>query len=217
MALSQRLALITGGQGDLAEAMGRHLTGSGYDVLSPGRNELNVLKPDSVKEYFDGLNRLDVLINNAGITGDALFARQSEKDRNAIIDTNLKGAQLCSQFAAGIMIKKRFGHILNVGSYSAIHPPVGQTAYAAAKAGLIGLTKSYAKEYGKRNVRVNCILPGFLQTKMTANVAPEAVETALERHQLGRFNTVEEAARFVSFICSTENISGQVFQLDSRV
>lgn len=217
MALSQRLALITGGQGDLAEAMGRHLIGSGYDVLSPGRNELNVLKPDSVKEYFDGLNRLDVLINNAGITGDALFARQSEKDRNAIIDTNLKGAQLCSQFAAGIMIKKRFGHILNVGSYSAIHPPVGQTAYAAAKAGLIGLTKSYAKEYGKRNLRINCILPGFLQTKMTANVAPEAVETALERHQLGRFNTVEEAARFVSFICSTENISGQVFQLDSRV
>ncbi|MGB0153187.1 MAG: SDR family NAD(P)-dependent oxidoreductase [Verrucomicrobiales bacterium] len=215
--MSQQLALITGGQGDLAEALSRHLISSGFEVLSPGRNELNVLEPGSVKEYFAGLSRLDVLINNAGITGDALFAKQSEKDRNSIIDTNLKGAQLCSQLAAGIMIKKRSGHILNVGSYSAIHPPVGQTAYAAAKAGLIGLTKSYAKEFGKRNVRINCILPGFLKTKMTANMAPEAIETALKRHQLGRFNTVEEAARFVSFICSTENISGQVFQLDSRV
>ena len=215
--MSQRLAVITGGQGDLAEALGRHLIGSGFEVLSPGRHELNVLEPDSVKEYFAGLSRLDVLINNAGITGDALFARQSEEDRNAIIDTNLKGAQLCSQLAAGIMVKKRSGHVINVGSYSAIHPPIGQTAYAAAKAGLIGLTKSYAKELGKRNVQVNCILPGFLETKMTANMAPEAVETALKRHLLGRFNTVEEAARFVSFICSTENISGQVFQLDSRV
>ena len=215
--MSQRLAVITGGQGDLAEALGRHLIGSGFEVLSPGRHELNVLEPDSVKEYFAGLSRLDVLINNAGITGDALFARQSEEERNAIIDTNLKGAQLCSQLAAGIMVKKRSGHVINVGSYSAIHPPIGQTAYAAAKAGLIGLTKSYAKELGKRNVQVNCILPGFLETKMTANMAPEAVETALKRHQLGRFNTVEEAARFVSFICSTENISGQVFQLDSRV
>jgi len=214
--LSQRIAVITGGQGDLAEAISRQLVGSGYEVLSPGHTELDVLDPDSAKGFFDGLSRLDVLINNAGITGDALFVKQEEIERNSVLDTNLKGAHLCSQLAAGLMMKKRSGHIINIGSYSAIHPPTGQTAYAAAKAGIVGLTKSYAKEFGKRNLRVNCILPGFLETEMTANMSPTAVAAALERHQLGRFNTVEEAARFVSFLCSTENISGQVFQLDSR-
>lgn len=214
--MSQRIAVITGGQGDLAEAISRQLVGSGYEVLSPGHTELDVLDPDSAKGFFDGLSRLDVLINNAGITGDALFVKQEEIERNSVLDTNLKGAHLCSQLAAGLMMKKRSGHIINIGSYSAIHPPTGQTAYAAAKAGIVGLTKSYAKEFGKRNLRVNCILPGFLETEMTANMSPTAVAAALERHQLGRFNTVEEAARFVSFLCSTENISGQVFQLDSR-
>lgn len=215
--MSENFALITGGQGDLAEALRVQLIGTGFEVLSPGRSELDVLDPASVDSYFSGIGHLDLLVNNAGITGDAILTKQAPSERNAVIDTNLKGAHLCSQKAATMMMRKRSGHIINIGSYSALNPQTGQTAYASAKAGLIGLTKSYAKELGKRNIRVNCVLPGFLETKMTANMAPEAVETALKRHQLGRFNTVEEAARFVSFICSTENISGQVFQLDSRV
>ena len=214
--MSQRTALITGGQGDLATGLARHLSQAGFHVLSPGRNELNVLDRVSVDTYFGALDRVDVLVNNAGITRDTLFARQSQEDRDAVIDTNLKGAQLCSQAAASRMIKQRDGHIINIGSYSALHPPVGQTAYAAAKAGLIGLTKSYAREFGKRNLRVNCVLPGFLETRMTAELNDAATEAARQRHQLGRFNTVDEAARFVTFLCSTQHISGQVFQLDSR-
>ncbi len=200
----------------MAQSVASQLLASGLRVLSPGREELDVLDADSVSNFFKPIEGLAVLINNAGITGDALFARQSEADRNRVIDTSLKGAHLCSKSAATLMAKQRFGHIINIGSYSAIHPPLGQTAYASAKAGLIGLTKSYAKEFGKRNLRVNCVLPGFLETKMTSGMNSEAMNAALQRHQLGRFNTVDEAARFITFLCSTEHISGQVFQLDSR-
>lgn len=166
--------------------------------------------------FFSSLDRVDALVNNAGITKDALLARQSPEDFAAVADTNLKGAHLCSQAAAILMLRQRNGHIVNIGSYSAFHPPAGQAAYAASKAGLVGLTKSYARELGKRNIRVNCVLPGFLETKMTAPLNDETREAARMRHTLGRFNTPEEAARFISFLLTTDHISGQVFQLDSR-
>lgn len=214
--MNRPVAILTGGRGDLASATRARLEESGYSVLAPGRDELDVRSTGSVEEWFAGIERLDLLVNNAGVTGDGLFARQGPDDWSEVIDTNLKGAHLCSRAAAAIMMRQRDGHIVQVGSYSAFHPPVGQTAYAASKAGLVGLTRSLARELGKRNIRVNCILPGFLETKMTAEVGEAAREAALERHRLGRFNTVDEAARFVVFLASTENISGQVFQLDSR-
>lgn len=215
--MSENFALITGGQGDLAEALRLQLIGIGFEVLAPGRSELDVLEPASVNSYFSGIGHVDLLVNNAGITGDALLTKQATSERNGVIDTNLKGAHLCSQKAAAMMVRKRSGHIINIGSYSALNPQIGQTAYASAKAGLIGLTKSYAKELGKRNIRVNCVLPGFLKTNMTADLNSETITNSLRRHQLGRFTTITEAARFISFLTTTEHISGQVFQLDSRV
>jgi len=214
--LSSKIAVITGGNGDLASGIAVVLRAASYEVMTPSRVELDVRDSASVSRYFAALKRLDLLVNNAGITGDSLLARQSPSEWSDVIDTNLKGAYLCSQAAALIMMKQRDGHIVNIGSYSADHPPPGQTAYAAAKAGLVGLTKSFAKEFGKRNLRINCVLPGFLETKMTAGLSSEAKETALTRHQLRRFNTVKEASRFIAFLATTEHVSGQVFQLDSR-
>lgn len=214
--MSSRIAVITGGQGDLAQGIKGELESAGYLVHAPSRQELDVTDASAVAAFFESFERIDLLVNNAGITSNELLARQDPDDWGQVIDTNLKGAYLCSQAASLIMMRQRDGHIINIGSYSADHPPLGQTAYAAAKAGLVGLTKSFAKELGKRNLRINCVLPGFLETKMTAGLSAEAKEAALERHQLRRFNTIGEAARVITFIASTENISGQIFQLDSR-
>lgn len=215
--LNPKIAVITGGHGDLAKAIASSLEEVSYLVKTPSKTALDVRDAAAVAGYFASLDRIDLLVNNAGITGDGLLARQGPEDWSRVIDTNLKGTHLCSQAAARLMIRARDGHIINIGSYSAIRPPVGQTAYAAAKAGLIGLTKSTAREFGKRNLRVNCVLPGFLETKMTASLPTEARAAAKRGHHLGRFNTVEEASNFICFLASTANISGQVFQLDSRV
>jgi 3-oxoacyl-[acyl-carrier protein] reductase len=135
-----------------------------------------------------------------------------------VLDVNLGGAFRCSQRALPPMLKARSGHIVNIGSFSALSGPIGQTNYAAAKAGLIALTQSIAKEAGVRGIRSNTVLPGFLETKMTAAVPPEAVGRALDAHVLGRFNTAEDAARFIVFLHQhLPHVSGQLFQLDSRI
>jgi len=214
--LSRPVAIITGGEGDLASAIRNHLESSEYEVHSPGRTSLDVSESDSVTSYFAGFSKLDLLINAAGIVRDGAFLKMSENYWDDVIDVNLKGTFLCCRAAVKIMAKQRSGHLIQIGSYSAIHPPAGQTNYAAAKAGVIGLTKSLAKEFGKRNIRANCILPGFLETKMTAGMAESAIEAAREKHSLGRFNTIDEAAKFIAFLADSPHISGQVFQLDSR-
>jgi len=215
--LNHPVVIITGGAGGLATALATVFRENGAEVFSPGRDDLDVRSSADVDRYFKGFERIDVLINNAGITGDKLFARLEEADWDAVVDTNLKGAFLCAKAAARLMMKQRDGSIIQIGSYSALNPPIGQSAYAASKAGLIGLTKSLAKELGPRNVRVNCVLPGFLETRMTAALSEEARSAALARHALGRFNTVEDAALFVRTLCTLTRVSGQVFQLDSRV
>ena len=210
------VVIITGGTGGLGRALADEFSRSGSTVFHPGSAELDVRDTESVSAYFNRLEHIDVLINNAGITGDALFSRLDESDWDAVLSTNLKGAFLCAREAAKRMVRQRSGSIVQIGSYSALHPPVGQSAYAASKAGLIGLTKSLAKELGSRNIRVNCVLPGFLETRMTAGLPEAARSAALSRHALGRFNTPEEASRFVRFLTTLEHVSGQVFQLDSR-
>jgi 3-oxoacyl-[acyl-carrier protein] reductase len=215
--LSNPVVIITGGAGGLATSLATAFRETGAEVFSPGRDELDVRSSADVDRYFQGFERIDVLINNAGITGDKLFARLEEADWDAVVDTNLKGAFLCAKAAARLMMKQRDGSIIQIGSYSALNPPIGQTAYAASKAGLIGLTKSLAKELGPRNIRVNCVLPGFLETRMTADLSEEARGAALSRHALGRFNTAEDAASFVVTLTRLSHVSGQVFQLDSRV
>ena len=209
-------ALITGGEGDLARHIRAELESAGWDVLAPGRAELDVLQP---KAFFAQIDRLDLLINNAGIFRDASLLKMTEEDFDAVLDANLKGAFLCTQAALKLMSRQREGHIINIGSYSALSGPAGQANYAAAKAGLIALTQSTAKEYGLRNIRANCLLPGFLETKMTRHLLEDAEwkESLLSQHTLGRLNTPEDAARFMLMLHSMPAISGQVFQLDSRI
>jgi 3-oxoacyl-[acyl-carrier protein] reductase len=140
----------------------------------------------------------------------------TEEAWNDVIDTNLKGAFLCSQAAYRLMRSGGGGHILQIGSFSSMRPPVGQAAYAAAKAGLIGLTQSLAAEWGADNIRVNCLLPGFLETRMTAGLAEDVVASALRSHALGRFNSLEAVGRLVFELQAQEHVSGQILQSDSR-
>ncbi len=212
-------AVITGGAGDLAQAIAAELQSAGYAILTPGREELDVTSSDSVRRYFAALPGLDLLINNAGVCRDVSVAKMTEAEFDHVIDVNLKGAFLVSQAAVKLMSKQRHGHIVNIGSYSALSGPAGQANYAAAKAGLIGFTQSIAKEYGARNIRANCVLPGFLETKMTRPLLEDVAwrEGLMSQHTLGRLNTAQDVARFIVFLHSMENVSGQVFQLDSRV
>ncbi|MFC5455614.1 SDR family NAD(P)-dependent oxidoreductase [Prosthecobacter fluviatilis] len=212
-------AVITGGAGGLAQAIAAELLSAGFIVLAPGRAELDVSSACSVRAFFTALPALDLLINNAGVFRDGPVLKMTEADFDHVVDVNLKGAFLTTQAAVKLMSKQRRGHIINIGSYSALSGPAGQANYAASKAGLIGLTQSTAKEYGARNIRANCILPGFLETKMTRHLLEDAAwkENLLSAHALGRLNSPQDAARFIAFLHSMENISGQVFQLDSRV
>ncbi len=213
-----RQAVITGGAGDLARDIKQVLEARGdVKVHAPGRDELDVTCVRSVQGFFASLDSVDLLINNAGVTRDSAFLKSTETDWDTVFQTNLKGAFLCSREVMAKMLRQRSGHIINIGSFSAIHPPIGQTNYAAAKAGLLGLTKSLALEVGKRGICVNCILPGFLETKMTNNISDAARSAALQRHALGKFNTGAEVGRFISWLCDCDTISGQTFQLDSRV
>jgi 3-oxoacyl-[acyl-carrier protein] reductase len=212
-----RLVVITGGAGDLAREVARLFTGAGYEVRAPGREELNVADGDSVSAFFQDLPRCDVLVNNAGVLADAAIARMDEAAWDKVMDVCLRGAFLCSRAAVRHMRKAGAGHVVNIGSYSALSGPAGQANYASAKAGLIGLTKSLAKELGRSNIRANCVLPGFLETKFVRNVSAAAVARIRSEHALGRFNTLESAARFIVFLDSMAEVSGQVFQLDSRV
>jgi 3-oxoacyl-[acyl-carrier protein] reductase len=161
--------------------------------------------------------RLDVLVNNAGIAADASVPQMPEADWDRVLEVNLKGAFLCCRAALRPMLKQRDGHILNISSFAARAGTRGQANYAAAKAGLIGLAESLAREVGARNVRVNTVLPGVLPTPMTSGLKPEILDQFTRANTLQRLNTIDEVARFVVFLAGTANISGQIFQLDSRI
>ena len=211
-------ALITGGQGALAQAMAGSLTEAGMTVDAPGRTELDVRDEASVVDYFSEIERLDLLVCNAGITDDELLLKMSEQSWNTVMETNLKGAFLCARAAAKMMLRQKCGHIVFISSYSAFHPPMGQANYGAAKAALTGLAKSLAQELGGRNIRVNVVIPGFMETKMTQGLAEEVQSAAKQKHSLGRFNTVEATGRFLrSLHLEMPHTSGQVFNLDSRI
>jgi NAD(P)-dependent dehydrogenase (short-subunit alcohol dehydrogenase family) len=207
--------LISGGEGDLARALQKEF--SHHQVHAPGRKEMDVRNEAQIEAYFSRLGRLDVLIANAGLTRDGTMTGLSSDDFNEVVNTNLRGAFLCAKAAIKLMIKQRSGHIILIGSRAAKNGTRGQSAYAAAKAGLMGLAQSVAKEYGARNIRCNVVLPGFLETKMTAALLEKRREEVLAEHALGRFNTPKNAARAIAFLARLDNVSGQVFTLDSRI
>ena len=210
--------LVTGGHGDLGNRIASSFREGEYAVHAPGRDQLDVADPESVASFFKTLEPLDLLIANAGLSHDQLLARTSEAEWDRQLEVNLHGAFRCAKAALKPMLRRRTGHLVFISSYSAIHPPAGQAAYAAAKAGLIGLAKSLAREVGPANIRVNVILPGFLETRMTEAVSDARKETVRQNHALGRFNTPESVARFLVHLHQhLPHTSGQIFQLDSRV
>lgn len=180
----------------------------------------NVADADSVESLAklvqENHGHLDVLVNNAGITRDGLFARMSEEDFDAVISVNLRGTFLtCKAFARG-MLKARGGRIVNIGSVVGVMGNAGQANYAASKAGLIGLTKSLAKEFGGRGVTVNLIAPGFITTDMTAALSDDVQQTIQKMIPLGRFGSAKDVAAAVQFLCSdaAAYITGQVLKVD---
>ena len=214
-----KVAVITGGEGTLAQAVARGVLAEGWVVHAPGRDVMDVRYSDAVKAFFASLERVDLVVNQAGVIDDGSVVKMTVEQCEGVVDVSLTGAFRCAREALKLMSRQRGGHLIQVGSFAAIQGTFGQANYAAAKAGMIGLTKSIALEYGARNVRSNCVLPGLLETRMTAALLRDAERRAeLEsRHALGRFNTVEDAARFIVMLDTMQHVSGQVFQLDSRV
>lgn len=233
-AVSQTV-LITGAAGGLGRALtGAFLTAGWRVAAGQHRAEayqrtesllplkLDVTSAAQVKAAVAGViaawGRIDVLINNAGLTADGTIASLTVEDWQRVLDVNLKGAFLCSQAVLQpMMFDQRDGHIINISSFAAKNGHAGQANYVAAKAGLVGLTQSLAKEAGRRNVRVNAIFPGVLDTPMTAHLTPEQQKSLAGANVLGRSTTPEEVAAFVVHLAGMKNVSGQVFQLDSRV
>jgi 3-oxoacyl-[acyl-carrier protein] reductase len=207
--------VISGGEGDLARALQKEFPRD--HVHAPGRGEMDVREEAQVEAYFSRLERIDVLIANAGVTRDGVVAGLGADDFDEVVNVNLRGAFLCARAAVKFMMRQRSGHIVLIGSRAARCGTQGQSAYAAAKAGLVGFAQSLAKEYGARNIRCNVVLPGFLETRMTAGLSAARREAVRAEHTLGHFNTVENAARFIAFLARLDHVSGQVFTLDSRI
>jgi 3-oxoacyl-[acyl-carrier protein] reductase len=169
-----------------------------------------------IQSALDHFGRLDILVNNAGTTRDALLVRMSEEDWDVVIDTNLKGPFNCTKAAQRPMIKQRYGRIVNISSIAGIMGNAGQANYTAAKAGLIGFTKSVAKEVGSRNITVNAVAPGYIPTDLSATIPPELIVKGMELTPLGHPGTTEDIANAVAFFVSDEAsyITGQVLAVD---
>ncbi|MDO4942955.1 MAG: 3-oxoacyl-[acyl-carrier-protein] reductase [Lachnospiraceae bacterium] len=167
----------------------------------------------SVKKIF---GRIDILVNNAGITRDGLLMAMSEDDFDAVIDTNLKGTFHCMRFTSRIMMKQRYGRIINISSVSGVAGNPGQANYCSSKAGMIGLTKSAAKELASRNITVNAIAPGFVKTDMTDVLSEEVKEQAMKQIPLGRFADPDDIANAAVFFASdlSSYVTGQVLLVD---
>lgn len=236
-----RVAMVTGSARGIGYAIAEKLGSDGYsviisDILGEAANEAasrlsaggakaisvtgDVSKPESVDAMFKAsikeFGRVDVLVNNAGITRDNLLMRLDEKDWDKIMDVNLKGAFLCIKAASRIMMKNRWGRIINISSVVGIMGNAGQANYSASKAGLIGLTKSAAKELAGRNITVNAVAPGYIQTEMTENLPDSAKEAFLSIIPLRRPGTPADVAGVVSFLASdlAEYVTGQVIHCD---
>ncbi len=208
--------VITGGEGGLGKAIVSVFSDDGWIVDAPGRLQLDVTDAASIDRYF-ATRQVDLLVCAAGMIRDKSLARTSAKDWDDVFAVNYGGAANCAAAVLPGMIRRNEGHIIFISSHSALHPPLGQIAYAAAKAALLGLTTALAKENGRHNIRVNAILPGFLDTPMTAAVSEARSSEILSDHALGRFNTATAVAKFTRHLHEhLPQTSAQIFQLDSR-
>ncbi len=211
--------LITGGDGSTARAIASLFRNedAAAEIYLPSRNEMNMTDESQIVDFIKN-HPCDLLICAAGCTDDHLIGKTTEDSWDHMLQVNLRGPALCAKEASKSMLKQRRGHVIFISSYSAIHPPAGQIAYASAKAGLIGLTKTLAKEWGRANIRVNAILPGFMENQMTKNINNKRKESILSEHALQRFTTEEQVAQMILLLHqSLIHTSGQLFNLDSRI
>ncbi len=181
------------------------------DVRNPA--DIDEMVNNTVKRW----GSVDVLVNNAGVKKDGLILRMMEQDWDEIIDANLTGPFNCIRAVAKIMSKQKNGHIISVSSIVGMHGREGQANYASSKAGVIGLTKACAKELGRSNIKVNSVLPGYLVTDMGQTVSEAVQDRILKENVLGRASTPNEIADFIYYLSLMNNVSGQVFNLDSRI
>jgi 3-oxoacyl-[acyl-carrier protein] reductase len=235
--LSGRSAIVTGSTRGIGRAIAQTLASAGARVAVVGRDKgraeeaatalanargfaCDVSDPASVVALVDAVEKefgaVDILVNNAGITRDNLLMRMKDEDFDAVLDANLRGAFVAMRAATRGMMKRRWGRIINIASIVGLVGNKGQANYAASKAGLIGLTKSVAKELASRNILANVVAPGFIDTDMTAAMTPEARETLSRQIPLERLGKPEDLAGIVAFLASEHAayITGQVFVVD---
>jgi 3-oxoacyl-[acyl-carrier protein] reductase len=241
MGLTGRVALVTGASQGIGRACALRLAKLGLVVAAAARNRenlnevvseitaaggqatafvLDVADEEQIKSVFQGViaqfGKIDILVNNAGITRDQLVMRMKRADWDAVIQTNLTSAYLCTQQVTSSMLKQRWGRIINIASVFGQMGQAGQANYAASKAGLIGLTMAIARELASRSITCNAVAPGFIETAMTEVLSGEFKEGALKLIPLGRTGTPEEVAHAVAFLASEEAgyITGHVLNVN---
>lgn len=242
MNLENKTAIVTGGSRGIGRAICIALAKEGANVVTcyahgaDGANETvrlceelgvkasavqaDVSKSEEVSALIAGVKEsygsIDILVNNAGVTRDNLIMRMNETDFDDVIDTNLKGAFLCMQNVARIMLRQKAGRIINISSVVGVRGNAGQVNYSASKAGLIGMTKSVAKELGSRGITVNAVAPGFIETDMTAKLPEAVVEENLKAIPMKCLGRAEDVAALVAFLASDDAryITGQVICVD---
>jgi 3-oxoacyl-[acyl-carrier protein] reductase len=202
---------------DAVDATAEEFKAAGYNVIVT-KGDVRSFEDveDMVKKAVEAFGSLDILVNNAGITKDMLMIKMSEKDWDDVLDINLKGAFLCTKAAARVMMKQRRGKIINIASVAGVMGNAGQANYSASKAGLIGLTKTTAKELASRNITCNAVAPGLIQSKMTEVLPDKVKENYLNNIPLGRFGTPEDVANVIGFLASDDSnyVTGQVIHID---
>ena len=231
--LEGKTALVTGASKGIGRAIASELAGAGASVVLSYRTgageaetlaaelgaravQADVSDPGSAAALVEEAGELDVLVNNAGVTRDGVLARMSDDDWREVIDTNLSSVFYTCRAAARPMMKRRAGSIVNISSIVGVHGNFGQTNYAASKAGIIGFTKSLARELGSRNVRANVVAPGYVRSRLTEVLPEGATKTMLDATPLGRLGDPEDVAGAVRFLCADEArfVTGAVLLVD---
>lgn len=242
MNLSGKTAIVTGGSRGIGKAIALKLAEKGANIVvnytsnsnmadetvkeikNMGREALaikaDVSNPDDVKNLVNEVEKsfggIDILVNNAGITRDTLLIRMKDDEWDQVMNVNLKGTFLCTKLVSKRMMKQRSGKIVNITSVVGIIGNAGQANYSASKAGVIGFTKSTAKELSSRGINVNAVAPGFIQTEMTEKLSEEVIDNYAKNIPLGKLGKPEDVANVVAFLCSQEAsyLTGQVINVD---